>query len=168
MRVHESSPAEVVAGAQRSSLGAAAAAGDTPRSSFAKALARSAASETGGTAVGKVGRATRAKVHDRDALPKGPKGETTREVPNHPYLEVMSGPRNGMFINTTNNERRGEAFVLVRRKDRDLHIYGHGKNRRVIISWHKDQPAHRDDKQVAPAKDATHAEPASGGTSVPA
>jgi hypothetical protein len=53
---------------------------------------------------------------------------------------IMSGPRNGMFINMTNNERRGEAFVLVRKHDRDLHIYGTGKDRRVIISWHKDQP----------------------------
>ena len=50
-----------------------------------------------------------------------------------------------MFINMTNNERRGEAFTLVRKGDRDLHIYGTGKDRRVIISWHKDQPAHADE-----------------------
>jgi hypothetical protein len=61
----------------------------------------------------------------------------------------VSGPRNGVFINTTNNERRGEAFVLVRKHDRDLHIYGTGKDRRVIISWHKDQPAHQNDKPEA-------------------
>jgi hypothetical protein len=80
------------------------------------------------------------------AIPKGPKGEKTQAVEDHPaYVEITAGPRNGMFINMTNNERRGEAFVLVRKGDRDLHIYGTGKDRRVIISWHKDQPAHADE-----------------------
>jgi hypothetical protein len=57
-------------------------------------------------------------------------------------VEVTSGPRNGMFINMTDNERRGQAFVLVKRDDHDLHIYGTGENRRVIVSWHRHQ---RDD-----------------------
>ena len=46
----------------------------------------------------------------------------------------MSGPRNGMFVNTSGNVRDGEAFVLVKRKDHELHIYGTGKDRRVIVS----------------------------------
>jgi hypothetical protein len=44
-----------------------------------------------------------------------------------------------MFINMTDNERRGQAFVLVKHDDHDLHIYGTGEHRRVIVSWHKDQ-----------------------------
>ena len=66
--------------------------------------------------------------------------ETTKPVDGHPaYVEVTSGPRNGMFINMTDNERRGQAFVLVKHDDHDLHIYGTGENRRVIVSWHNDR-----------------------------
>ena len=38
------------------------------------------------------------------------------------YVEIMSGPRNGMFINRSGNARDGEAFVLVERRDHELHI----------------------------------------------
>jgi hypothetical protein len=68
------------------------------------------------------------------------KREQTAPVEGHPaYEAITSGPRNGMYVNRTSNERSGEAFVLVKRADRDLHIYGSGKDRRVIVSWHKDQ-----------------------------
>jgi len=80
---------------------------------------------------------------DRDIVKvphKGTDKEATAPVDGRPYAEVTSGPRNGMYVNKTSNERAGEAFVLVRRDDRDLHIYGSGKDRRVIVSWHKDQP----------------------------
>ena len=71
---------------------------------------------------------------------KGPvEKETTTPVDGRPYAEITSGSRNGMFVNTTSNERSGEAFVLVKRADRDLHIYGSGKDRRIIVSWHKDR-----------------------------
>jgi len=76
-----------------------------------------------------------------DAKAKTPKGETTRKVDGKPFLEVTSGPRNGMFINKTGNARDGEAFVLVRRKDHDLHVYGTGKDRRVIVVPHEGEKA---------------------------
>ena len=72
--------------------------------------------------------------------------ETTTPVEGRPYAEITSGARNGMYLNKTSNERSGEAFVLVKRADRDLHIYGSGKDRRVIVSWHKDR---EDDKPAA-------------------
>jgi hypothetical protein len=163
MRVHHHHAAEL--GKLHAAPAAAKVKGEA-KTSFAAVLADS--TTTTGTAGSNTAPAKAREDRD-DALPKGPKGETSRAVPDHPaYVEVMSGPRNGMFINTTHNERRGEAFVLVRKGDRDLHIYGTGRNRRVIISWHKDQPAHRDEKQVAPAKDAKQAEPATGGTTAPA
>jgi hypothetical protein len=94
---------------------------------------------------------------------RGP--EHTKPVADHAaYDEITSGPRNGMFINRTSNERGGDAFVLVKKDDRDLHIYGTGPERRVVVSWHKDQPAHAE-----PAKDANQDSPAeSGGTTAPA
>jgi hypothetical protein len=100
------------------------------------------------------------KVPHKGAVEK----ETTSPVDGRPYSEITSGTRNGMFVNTTSNERGGEAFVLVKRADRDLHIYGSGKDRRVIVSWHKD----RDDDKSDAAKD-TKQDPKleSGGASAP-
>jgi hypothetical protein len=96
------------------------------------------------------------KVPHKDATP-----EQVQPVEGRPYGEITSGSRDGMYVNKTSNERGGEAFVLVKRADRDLHIYGSGKDRRVIVSWHKD----RDDA----AKDAKQ-DPKleSGGVSAPA
>jgi hypothetical protein len=152
MRVEQSQQSEVVK-AKGAVTGTAK---NVPATTFANVLAKTD---------GKLEKAEK----DERALPKGPKGETTSAVKDHPaYVEVMSGPRNGMFINTTNNERRGEAFVLVRRHDRDLHIYGTGKDRRVIISWHKDQPAHRaDDKPDAAKETQQNPELPTGGASAP-
>jgi hypothetical protein len=150
VRVEQSQQADLV------KSGLAGTAKTTPRTSFAKMLAKTG-DVTGGT--NNTTPAEDTKKAERP-IPKGPKGETTRAVKDHPaYVEVMSGPRNGMFINMTNNERRGEAFVLVRKHDRDLHIYGTGKDRRVIISWHKDQPAHQ--------TDAAKEKPSTGGASGP-
>src|SRR5829696_798842 len=138
MRVEQSQKAEILK-AQAGLPGAA----KTPKTAFASVLAKSTTT-TGTTTTGTSGSNTSPSEKPERPIPKGPKGETTRAVKDHPaYVEIMSGPRNGMFINMTNNERRGEAFTVVHRHDRDLHVYGTGKNRRVIISWHKDQPAHR-------------------------
>ena len=56
---------------------------------------------------------------------------------------------------------------MVRRDDRDLHIYGTGKDRRVIISWHKDQPAHQTDaaKDTQAKKQDKQDKPSTGGAS---
>ena len=60
-----------------------------------------------------------------------PKGEKTESVKGHSYKEIVSGPRNGMFINNTGNKRDGEAFLIVKRHDREFHIYGSGDDRKV-------------------------------------
>jgi hypothetical protein len=60
-----------------------------------------------------------------------PKGERTEKVEGHSYREIVSGPRNGMFINNSGNERDGRAFVIVNREGREFHIYGSGKERAV-------------------------------------
>jgi hypothetical protein len=72
-----------------------------------------------------------------------PKGETTAAVPGHTdYRDILSGPRNGMYVNTSGNERNGEAFVLVRRHGVEYHIYGTGKQRKVVrVGHHRTPPA---------------------------
>jgi hypothetical protein len=161
MRVEQSEQAEVV----KAQSGLRSAAKDAPKTAFASVLAESSATNGTGGSNTSPQTAEGTGTVER-AIPKGPKGETTRTVKDHPaYVEVMSGPRNGMFINMTSNERRGEAFVIVHKHDRDLHVYGTGKDRRVIVSWHKDQPAHQTEKPDADKKsDAT---PATGGASAP-
>ena len=60
------------------------------------------------------------------------KGEKIEPVEGHAYAEITSGPREGMYINTSGNDRRGEAFVLVNKLGVEYHIYGTGADRQVI------------------------------------
>jgi hypothetical protein len=66
------------------------------------------------------------------------KGEKLEPVEGHPYAEITSGPRSGMYINTSHNSRRGEAFVLVEKADANFHIYGTGAERVVIRAPKRD------------------------------
>lgn len=59
-------------------------------------------------------------------------GETMTHVPGHHYALIHGGSRDGMFINTSRNSRRGEAFVTVQKDDVFYHVYGAGKDRRVL------------------------------------
>jgi hypothetical protein len=66
------------------------------------------------------------------------KGEKIEPVEGHAYAEIVSGPRSGMYINTSQNSRRGEAFVLVEKADFNYHIYGTGADRQVIRAAKRD------------------------------
>jgi hypothetical protein len=66
------------------------------------------------------------------------KGEKIEPVDGHAYAEIVSGPRSGMYINTSGNSRRGEAFVLVEKADFDYHIYGSGADRQVVRAAKRD------------------------------
>jgi hypothetical protein len=66
------------------------------------------------------------------ALKSASEKETTRPVPGQPYAEILTGPRAGMYLNTSGNARDGEAFVLVKHDGREQHIYGTGKDRKVV------------------------------------
>jgi hypothetical protein len=68
--------------------------------------------------------------------------ETTQAVPGHAYSEVLTGPRAGMYVNTTHNKRAGQAFVMVERNGVEYHIYGTGKHRTVVeMKRHTPAPA---------------------------
>lgn len=66
------------------------------------------------------------------------KGEKMEPVEGHAYAEITSGARSGMYINTSSNSRRGEAFVLVEKAGFDYHIYGSGDDRTVIRANKRD------------------------------
>jgi hypothetical protein len=70
---------------------------------------------------------------------KAPKGEKTEAVSGHSYSEIIAGPRNGMFLNTSGNARDGQAFARVRRDGREFHIYGSGKHRVIVEIKHPDK-----------------------------
>ncbi len=60
------------------------------------------------------------------------KGEKIEPVEGHAYAEITSGAREGMYINTSGNDRHGEAFVLVNKLGIEYHIYGSGADRTVV------------------------------------
>jgi hypothetical protein len=60
------------------------------------------------------------------------KNEKIEPVEGHAYAEITSGPREGMYINTSGNKRHGDAFVLVNKLGVEYHIYGTGADREVI------------------------------------
>ena len=66
------------------------------------------------------------------------KGEKIEPVEGHAYAEIVSGPRAGMYINTSGNSRHGEAFVLVQKADFNYHIYGSGEDRLVVRAAKRD------------------------------
>jgi hypothetical protein len=66
------------------------------------------------------------------------KGEKIEPVEGHGYAEIVSGPRSGMYINTSGNSRHGEAFVLVEKADFNFHIYGSGDDRVVVRAAKRD------------------------------
>ena len=66
------------------------------------------------------------------------KDETYKTLEGHAYVEIWSGKREGMFVNTSGNARNGEAFVLVQKADFNYHIYGSGEDRRVVRAAKRD------------------------------
>jgi hypothetical protein len=79
-----------------------------------------------------------AKTHATKPAHK-PKGEKIEKVDGHHYLEIVAGPRNGMFINVSDNARSGQAFVMVKREGREFHVYGTGDDRAVFEVGRKTQ-----------------------------
>ena len=58
--------------------------------------------------------------------------ERTKQVSGRGYADILNGSRSGMYLNTSGNRRDGDAFVLVKREDREYHIYGTGKHREIF------------------------------------
>jgi hypothetical protein len=64
---------------------------------------------------------------------KAPPNEKTKPVDGHSYADIVSGPRKDLYLNTSGNARDGKTFVLVKKDNREFHVYGTGKNREVFM-----------------------------------
>jgi hypothetical protein len=133
MRVNPSHAGEPVQQAATARAAKAPAGSNPFATALAKASATTQASAGLGTRQPVATAATESSASTKTRFPGAPKGEQYAEVEGRKdCVEVVAGPRNGMFINTSGNGRDGEAFLLVRRGDRELHIYGTGRNREVV------------------------------------
>jgi hypothetical protein len=63
---------------------------------------------------------------------KAPANETTKQVEGRAYADILTGKRNGLYLNTSGNARDGQTFALVMKEGREFHIYGTGKDRQII------------------------------------
>jgi hypothetical protein len=76
---------------------------------------------------------------------KIPKGEQWAPVEGHDsYADILSGKRNGYYVNISGGVRDGMAFQIVKRGDRTFHVYGSGKHKQEIevgVHKKKDSPA---------------------------
>jgi len=50
--------------------------------------------------------------------------EHLAKVSGHKYAKVTDGPRKGMYVNQSGNDRDGQAFKLVERGGHEYHVYG--------------------------------------------
>lgn len=109
----------------------------------AKSLARLSTPSDGASGIARVATAAKDQTSAKaaDPQPSVPDDETYKAVDGQRYEEIVSGPRNGMFINRSGNQRDGEAFVLVKRNGREFHVYGTGADRQVIPIARRDTPS---------------------------
>lgn len=71
---------------------------------------------------------------------RAPAKEKTKQVEGHAYVDILNGPRNGLYINTSGNKRHGQTFQLVIRDGKRYHVYGEGKDRLVVCLKPKTAP----------------------------
>jgi hypothetical protein len=104
----------------------------------------------------KEARAAGTRVSDREP----PKGETWGPVEGKKsYADILSGPRNGYFINIQQgSSREGEIFHIVKRGGKEFHVYGQDdKKVWVEVGAGKKKPAAPDN-----AASGSSTQPASG------
>jgi hypothetical protein len=64
------------------------------------------------------------------------------------YADILGGPRNGLYVNTSGGIRDGMAFQIVKKGGKWFHVYGTGKDRQWIPS---DGPPGHKKHHTAPA-----------------
>ena len=90
--------------------------------------------------------------------------ERTKQVSGRGYADILNGTRSGMYLNTSGNRRDGDAFVLVKRDDREYHIYGTGKHREIFSVKDPSNKTASTDTTTDTTKTAATDTPATGTT----
>ncbi|MBE2318663.1 hypothetical protein DVA67_021975 [Solirubrobacter sp. CPCC 204708] len=98
------------------------------------------------------------------ATGKAPSDETVKQLDGRGYADILTGSRNGLYLNTSGNVRDGQVFTLVKREGREYHIYGTGKDRQVIGLRPKSEAA---DQTPATTDKPTETTTPSTGTGTP-
>jgi hypothetical protein len=78
---------------------------------------------------GRVDRAERQASHAA-RRPRSEEWAAVKGVSN--YADIVSGPRNGWYVNTSGGERDGMLFHIVHKGDKVFHVYGKGKHKQVV------------------------------------
>jgi hypothetical protein len=78
------------------------------------------------------------------------------------YADILSGSRNGYFVNTSGGSRDGMAFQIVNRGGKTYHVYGQGKHRQMVEVRHHEKSSHT--SGGASVKDSETKASAAGGT----
>jgi hypothetical protein len=69
----------------------------------------------------------------RAKAPTAPEGETWAAVSGRAdYADILSGPRNGHYVNLSGNAREGREFLIIRRDGHTYHVYGSGDDKQVV------------------------------------
>ena len=76
------------------------------------------------------------------------------------YADILSGKRNGLFVNISGGVRDGMAFQIVKHGEKTFHVYGSGKERQVI-----EVGAHKSKTTSPPSATGTTSTPTTGTTS---
>jgi hypothetical protein len=104
--------------------------GEVTAAQTGQAAAQLASAKTGGAHFASLLAST--ETSTANAPIKLKPGEAMSAVKGHAYGEISGGKRDGLYVNTSGNSRRGQAFVLVHKHGREYHIYGTGKDRVVV------------------------------------
>ena len=124
------------------------------------------------------GRVERADRQESQAArrPRNEEWAAVKGVSN--YADIVSGPRNGWYVNTSGGERDGMLFHIVRKGDKVFHVYGTGKHKQFVeVDYDPNKASHQvggtkggkdDDKKADGTKGAdTKAEDTKGADSKP-
>jgi hypothetical protein len=62
-----------------------------------------------------------------------PAGETWKPVSGHDdYVEIVSGPRKGQYVDLAKGAHRGDAFTIQQRDGKLVRVYGEGDSQQVV------------------------------------
>jgi hypothetical protein len=77
-----------------------------------------------------------------------PAGETWKPVKGtDKYVEIVSGPRKGQYIDLAKGEHRGDTFTIQQREGKLVRVYGEGATEKVVA--HKEPGKDSSDKSHA-------------------